>query len=384
MGNEDANLYSVQLETNKNGGNGHPTLAAHEAAATTLANYISQIPLSDSTERLHYNRTYSLDQNLALLKQVGRTQVTDNGIICDFTASGIEFKAYVKGNLKFTVNCDRATYFTVMVDGVRMAQNTTDATERFYAAGGSDVTIDVGNLGNTAALHEIRILKQTEPQNSRCVMKNIQFCGVLDSAMPEKDLYIEFLGDSITCGYGNIGPTGGAADQDGTKTYAFLAAEALNADASVISCSGIGIDNGYTSFNEMAFYTRESAFRDWNKLYDFSDKRVPDVVVINLGTNDNSQGSEEAEFKQNVRELISFIRTSYGKDMPIVWAYNMMGACRFEWTSAVLAELGGTSNGLYSVQLTQNNAGGNGHPTLDAQISNSTILANFIKNNVLK
>jgi hypothetical protein len=61
----------------------------------------------------------------------------------------------------------------------------------------------------------------------------------------------------------------------------------------------------------------------------------------------------------------------------------MMGACRFEWTSEVLAELGGTSNGLYSVQLTQNGSGGNGHPTLQAQIDNSTILANFIKNNVL-
>ena len=63
---------------------------------------------------------------------------------------------------------------------------------------------------------------------------------------------------------------------------------------------------------------------------------------------------------------------------------KMMGNCRFEWTGAVLSELGGTSAGLYSVQLVANNAGGNGHPTLDAQISNSTILANFIKENVLK
>ena len=91
------------------------------------------------------------------------------------------------------------------------------------------------------------------------------------------------------------------------------------------------------------------------------------------------RGSTEAQFKQNVKGLIEFIRSSYGKDMPIVWAYNMMGACRFEWTSAVLAELGGEANGLYSVQLVQNNAGGNGHPTLQAQIDNAAVLAEFIK-----
>ena len=234
------------------------------------------------------------------------------------------------------------------------------------------------------ALHEIRILKQTEPQNSLCLMKSMSFNGTLCTAVKDDELYIEFLGDSITCGYGNLtqgggNETGSAFYQDGTKTYAFLAAEQLGADASVISCSGIGIDKGWTSFNEMAFYTKASYFRDKTTEYSFSNVRVPDVVVINLGTNDNSRGSTEAQFKQNAKELINFIRKSYGNNVSIVWAYNMMGDCCFEWTSAVLAELGGEANGLYSVQLVQNNAGGNGHPTLQAQIDNAAKLAEFIK-----
>jgi len=391
LGGESARLYSIQLNENRTGGNGHPNLAAHEMAATTLANFIKTIPLDTANQRLHYNRIYTLDACAPLVKQVGRTAIASDGLICDYTASGIEFKAYIKGNLKFTVNCNKDTYFTVMVDGNRLGPNTGNLQSdlRFKATGGSDVTIDVGNLGNTAALHEIRILKQTEPQNSLCVMKSVQFNGVLDSAAAEKDLYIEFLGDSITCGYGNLIANGGAnpgsaLNQDGTRTYAFLAAEKLGADASVISCSGIGIDKGFTGMNEAAFYPKASYFRNNTQAYDFSTARIPDVVVINLGTNDDRCGSTEQQFKNNVEALINTIRTSYGKDIPIVWGHNMMSACCFEWTSAVLAKMGGTGAGLYSVQLNANHNGGNGHPTLQAQIDNSTILANFIKDNVLK
>ena len=72
------------------------------------------------------------------------------------------------------------------------------------------------------------------------------------------------------------------------------------------------------------------------------------------------------------------MRESYGEDMPIVWAHNMMGGCRFEWTNTVLEEMGGEDAGIYSIKLEANNAGGGGHPTLEAQKKAAEDLTAFI------
>jgi hypothetical protein len=57
---------------------------------------------------------------------------------------------------------------------------------------------------------------------------------------------IEFYGDSITCGYGNIAPTSwedfSTSTEDGMQTYAFLTAEALDAECTVLAKSGIPVN----------------------------------------------------------------------------------------------------------------------------------------------
>lgn len=54
-----------------------------------------------------------------------------------------------------------------------------------------------------------------------------------------KNYYIEFVGDSITCAWGTIGEhTGAYTDQDGTLAYSYLVAEAQNADYSMTALSG--------------------------------------------------------------------------------------------------------------------------------------------------
>ena len=68
-----------------------------------------------------------------------------------------------------------------------------------------------------------------------------------------KELLIEFVGDSITCGYGvddeNYEHHFSTKTEDVTKAYAYKAAEALNADYSMVAISGYGI-SGYTEGDE--------------------------------------------------------------------------------------------------------------------------------------
>lgn len=312
-----------------------------------------------------------------LVKMLGRARVVNDGITCDFTASGIEFYAYVDGEISISLECSAETYFTVFVDGERYR-------DRYKAeAGFNTITFDTYVKG----FHEIKFYKQTEPQHSTATLNSIEFYGELVCPAPNKDILIEFIGDSITCGYGNLwtpsaahssGESGTPLYEDGTQAYSFLTAQALEADHSIVSFSGIGLDKGYSSINMQQFYTKDSYMRSPAKDYE-PEARTPDIVVINLGTNDNSQGSSESQMKANVRTLIETVRENYGEDTPIIWAHNMMGACRFEWTSEVLESLGGEENGIYSIQLTQNNQGGNGHPSLAAHEAAAKTLAEYIE-----
>lgn len=318
-------------------------------------------------------KNYNIATDWRYFKLIGRTQEVNGGVSCDFTASGIEFSGIMSGEVTLSLECDRATYFTVYVDGER-------SEYRLYA----DSSISCITLASFEGedTHSIRVLKQTEPQWSLAVLKEISVKGKLDDAPARKDKYIEIIGDSITCGYGNLTvngtqDAGQAVYEDGTLAYSFMTAEALNADYSIVGCSGIGIDKGWTDFSESDFYPKASFYRDRNGA-DYEFVRVPDLVIINLGTNDQSRGSTENDFKAGVRALINYIRDSYGSDVPVVWAYNMMGNGRFDWTKTVLEDMGGESNGLYYVQLEQNNEGGAGHPDLEAQRLASETLTRFI------
>lgn len=336
------------------------------------------------------DRSYPLHTITNKLKLIGRIQTLTNGLSCDLTASGIAFKAYVEGDFSFTVDVTgQTTYFTVFVDGERMPT-------RYSAAAGTNKVIEVGDLGDMA-LHEIRILKQNQSERSRCVLKTIDFYGSIVEPAKDKELYIEILGDSITCGHGNLwdktkNNTGNGSEtvyEDGTQAYSFLTAEALDADYSIVSQSGIGVYRGWTKqtdngggYRMMDFYTKASYHRSNSAAYDFSSARVPDVVIINLGTNDNSFSSPKDDFKTYAKNLINYIREVYGKDVPIVWAHNMMGNCLFSYTAEALNELGGEEAGLYSVQLNQNNEGGQGHPVVSAHETAADTLSKFIINNV--
>ena len=166
--------------------------------------------------------------------------------------------------------------------------------------------------------------------------------------------------------------------QDLASQCAFLTAQALGADHSIVSFSGIGLDKGYSSINMQQFYTKDSYMRDNYKDYEV-EERTPDIVVINLGTNDAAKGSTEDQLIANVKTLINTVRENYGEDTPIIWAYNMMGECRFDWTKKALEELGGEQKGIYSVKLTPNNDGGAGHPSVSGHATAAEELSAYIR-----
>ncbi len=151
---------------------------------------------------------------------------------------------------------------------------------------------------------KIRVLKRSEAQSSSIGLRGFlpDEGGTLTPTQAAARR-IEFLGDSYTCGYGNEGALEDpflTETENGCETYAALTARALDADMQCISWSGIGVYSSYTESSDKpndgflmkdlygwVDYAGYGRLEKEQELYDF-DFWQPDVVVINLGTNDQS------------------------------------------------------------------------------------------------
>ena len=112
--------------------------------------------------------------------------------------------------------------------------------------------------------------------------------------LPERR--IEFIGNSITCGYGveseNPSDPFTYETENHFYTYAARTARALKAQHLVVARSGIGVYRNYGaprsgSKDCMPAMYEQVLFTDSTELWDHT-LYTPDVVCINLGTNDTS------------------------------------------------------------------------------------------------
>ena len=339
----------------------------------------------DKKESVH--KKYALQDIADSFKFLGRNTVASNGIICDHSASGIEFSAYIEGDVKLCASVsmrvtpagayEANTYYTVYVDGVRQEK-------RFNVPSG-EATLTIASFAE-GGVHTIRILKQTESQNSISILKSLEFTGYFEEAPAEKELLIEFIGDSITSGYGNLckngaSNPGNALNQDATQTYAYLTAEKLDADHSLVSYSGIGVAKGWPDFLMEEFFAADSYCRSTNTAYEKSF--TPDIVVINLGTNDRTKGANATTFMNKAKALINLIRETDGDDVKIIWVSNMMGDSLQTFAGKAITALGGEAKGLYTCPLPQEQTGGGGHPSLAGHTAAADVLVKFIQEKVL-
>ncbi len=129
-------------------------------------------------------------------------------------------------------------------------------------------------------------------------------------ALPERT--IEFIGNSITCGYGNEAMT-----ENHYLTYAQLTCRALDAYAHVVARSGIGVYRSYdgpkagTPDNVMTTEYEYTNLYDRSEKWDFS-RYQPQLVCINLGTNDLSTNNYD----------VKLLKAAYKKFLKQVRSHN--------------------------------------------------------------
>ncbi|HTJ45709.1 MAG TPA: SGNH/GDSL hydrolase family protein [Kofleriaceae bacterium] len=171
--------------------------------------------------------------------------------------------------------------------------------------------------GLAAGPHDVVIERRTETFFG--VTQYLGFPGATFVATPGPSRWIEFVGDSITCGYGVLGPDESSCFSNDTEAesrgWASLAARALGAAHSTIAYSGKGVirNNGGEPGELMpALYERTIVEED--ATWDFA-QYTPDVVVVDLGTNDFSIGDPGAPFVTAYEAFLAGIRARY----PSAW-----------------------------------------------------------------
>jgi lysophospholipase L1-like esterase len=174
--------------------------------------------------------------------------------------------------------------------------------------------------------HKIQIYKRTEGFAGTGTFKGIGLSEngeiLLWKDIPNRK--IEFIGNSITCGYGTEGLSKDERFKPETEnnyqSYAPIMARAFHADYHIVAHSGEGVVRNY-GYREKAS-PKGTMPRRFNRVYDEKEQPLwdytqwkPDMVVINLGTNDfSTQPFPDKEvFTEGYKKLIREALKQYGE-----------------------------------------------------------------------
>lgn len=316
------------------------TGCAGGGSSSTAADNSQNSQATEETEMTLSQKSYTAEKQY--VKMLGRTHSEDGILWLALSASGVEFtmtgtsaSVTIVGDNMISQDGNQAR-FAAYVDGERVVDEMITESEQTFEIFSSDTEKDV----------TIRLIKLSEAAQSTLGIKSIDVNSVGDIApTAEKALKIEFIGDSITCGYGvddeDRNHSFSTATEDATKAYAYKTAELLDADYSLVSYSGHGIISGYTTQGKKVaaqqvpamyeqFARSYGSYNDYSvssTSWDFSEF-VPDIIVINLGTNDASYtGKDEELIREYIDAYVEFLKKvrSDNTSAHIICSLGVMG-----------------------------------------------------------
>lgn len=335
------------------------------------------------------------------VKLLGRTDYKGDSLWLAYSAAGAEYqftgtstKISITGDTQ-AVGAETGARIVVYADGKRVKDVMLTQKNQV-------ITVDLDN----ESLHIIKVMKVSESANSTVLIDEIAVNGEGTIAPTEAIAHkIEFIGDSITCGYGIDGANQYEAfktkTEDGSRTYAYKTATLLNADYSMVSVSGSGVVSGYTSGSTPntenimpTFYGLLGHSWGWvngsrvdDVAWDFN-RYVPELVVINLGTNDASYTKgDAAKIEEYANGYVDFIKMVREKNpnAEILCTLGIMGQDLYPAVETAvdkyIAETGDTKVNSMMFDVQDGNADGYGsdwHPSEATHVKAAYKLADKI------
>ncbi len=333
------------------------------------------------------------------VKICGRHVEKDGILYLCFSGAYVEFE-FTGKKADVVIKTDKADdpnlmgFVGVFVNGEYKGKLKLDKAEGSYTVFESD----------KAQKSVIRLMRFSENNFGKVGIKEITADGEINPT-PYKDLKMEFIGDSITCGYGveaaSENETFCTETENPAKAYAVMAAEDLNADFQLVSWSGNGLltqwippeaDEPDVSVPLMPEIYRLQDFGGYG-FEGFSEPQPhdflnfdPDVVVINLGTNDASYTRKKEDrveaFGKAYARFLGFIR-SKRKKAKIVCCLGVMNTDLCDEVQRQVRTLNETDKDVYFIKqepIGNGEAyGADWHPGEAAQRRIAAQLADFVR-----
>jgi hypothetical protein len=340
---------------------------------------------------LTYGIAFSAPRTIApsdtLIEYSGRIDFT-NVNAPRFSYSGVSIRTCFKGtSVSVILNDERGeNYYNIILDKTEISRIQPQTGQQTYQL--------AENLDDT--LHQIEIFRLTEEMFGKT-----SFLGFVmdeaDSLVAINDIrepLIEYIGNSITCGYGNEGVNGGtfgASTENHYMTYAAITSRSFNARHLAVCKSGIGIYRNYDGPAEGSpdcmpnFYNRIYLY---NAVPKYSFAETPDLVCINLGTNDFSTiGGDSALYVGKYLNFIDSIQNHYSQPDIICLVGSMLGGDNLERVRRYVQFVADSANNrgkgnVYFFEMSEQ-TGDLGiaidyHPTIAQHMKNSRELIQFI------
>jgi hypothetical protein len=195
-------------------------------------------------------------------------------------------------------------------------------------------------------MHDLELAKRTESFFGTSTFYG--FPGATLVATPNPQRMIEWIGDSITCGYGVLGagpscPFTPATEAE-THAWGTFAASSLEAAHAAIAYSGIGMyrNNDGSTTSTMPMRYGLLIADDATSMWDFS--YTPDAIVIDLGTNDFAAGDPGQPYIDAYVAFVQMLRGRFANASILLATSPMLGGTDRTTLSGYLATVATTLN----------------------------------------
>ncbi len=267
--------------------------------------------LSLLTLTAHADRTVrATDAGIRFTGRVER--LADGAVRYDWVGTYVQ-TAFTGTSISVRMSEEGESYHQVFIDGKLLGKL------HFTGKEPHDVTLA---KGLSKGQHVLRLQKVTEGEFGRTTLYSFTTTGTgTFKAVAPKDRLIEIIGDSYTCGYGAEGSETSHFEvktENCDKAYACLIARYFNADYVIAAHSGMGVVRNYAGKKLKTMSQRYPMLYDDHDsiAYDFTQYK-PNLVIINLGTNDFSTEAAPAGYVDGYVRLIQTVRSHYG-DVPVL------------------------------------------------------------------
>ncbi|ELP93983.1 hypothetical protein EIN_181500 [Entamoeba invadens IP1] len=243
------------------------------------------------------------------VQDVGRVLRKNERMTFDFSNSGVLFQT--ESESEILIFFEGFVVLNVFVDGMKEQHKIKNG----LWVGSYQIMTIPGHK-------RVEIRKGSEARSNKVSIIGLVRGKIEKGPQPNYKCSAEFIGDSLTCGYGNLGASEFETDCD--LTWATIVAKALESNYQICAWSGMGVyvnDVGNT-IDQIGTRRKYYVGSEMKDVYDRSQFGAQ-YVFINIGTNDFAWNATkkvegiETLFKASMTELIEDCKADYGKEVVI-------------------------------------------------------------------